>query len=74
MIGLKLESARKALGHSQEAAAQSIGCSSRTLRNWERGVHEPTGLSRRAVKEYIDRAEAAVIRELKADASERRKR
>lgn len=59
MIASELAAARKSRGHTQEVAARELGCSLKSIRNWESGAHEPTGLNRRAVEEYIADAKAA---------------
>ncbi len=53
-----LKRARRILGHTQHAAAESIGVAAPTYNRWERGARMPTaGLQRRAVARYLKAAE-----------------
>lgn len=52
----RLTAARKARGHSQEAAAHAIGVTLATLARWESGISCPTGLSVAAIEAYVAHA------------------
>ena len=55
---------REKLGLSQDRFAALFGLSTRTVRNWERGVRHPEGPSR-ILLQVIDREPEAVMRALR---------
>ncbi len=51
----QIRTERKRRGLTQEQAAHEIGVSSMTWSRWERGTMRPTGLSLKALTEWMTR-------------------
>jgi transcriptional regulator with XRE-family HTH domain/tetratricopeptide (TPR) repeat protein len=45
---------RMLVGHSQESLAEAVGSTSRSVRNWERGISNPSPRLRPAIAEALD--------------------
>jgi len=55
-IKMRLRMAREVFGHTQEDAAEQIGCGVRTLYNWERGYSIPEDRHLWCAEKYIEKA------------------
>jgi DNA-binding transcriptional regulator YiaG len=58
---IHLKHARTGKGHSQEQAAHEMGVTVGAVHLWESGKRIPTGLSRRAIEQYIETSQEAPI-------------
>jgi len=51
MAPVEVAALRAKLGLTQEQFAATLGCTSRSVRGWERGEHRPRGLALAALRE-----------------------
>lgn len=56
MTGKDVKAIRRTLAMTQEQFASELGCTARSVGNWERGNHSPRGMSLRQLRRLARRA------------------
>ena len=68
-FGIRIRSARRNVGYTQETVAETLRVSTQTIRNWEAGRTEPTEAKKQALEEAygLPRESLMELNELPAD-------